>query len=81
MTLKLANIFNKYLSYGNLMLTKLKAIGGLVVLIAAMFMVQTITGMAYAATAVAGDCRSVCAIAGFFGAFAKAFRTIAFAGS
>jgi hypothetical protein len=82
MTLKLANIFIKYLFYGNLMLTKLQAIGAAIVLMAALFMVQSVTGIVHAATtAVAGDCRTVCAVAGFFGAFAKAFRTIAFAGS
>ena len=81
MTLKLANIFIRYLFYGNLMLTKLQAIGAAIVLMAALFMVQSVTGVVHAATAVAGDCRTVCAVAGFFGAFAKAFNTIAFAGS
>lgn len=60
------------------MLTKLLVLSTLV-LAATMFMTQSATPPVYA-VAQAGDCSSVCAVAGIFGAFAKAFGTIAFAG-
>jgi hypothetical protein len=65
------------------MLKKLLAIGALVVITATMFMVQSMTGTAYAAFAKAGDCSSVCAVAiafdGFAKSIAKAFDAFAFA--
>ena len=63
------------------MLNKLLAIGALIVITTTTFIVQSMTGTAYAAFAQAGNCYTTCATAGAFGdfafAFAKAWGTIA----